>query len=236
MSSARFALLSLFSALLLRTALGADPVFQFCSTSRNFTVNSPYESNLNKLTSFLYTKTPSSGFGLGSISHVYGLVLCRGDTSPLECKACMADAGAEIRRRRPLNKGAVIWYDKCMFKYLDANFFGQIDNANRFASFNVNNVSNPAVFNRAVKGLLTGLVEEAYTMPKLYATGEAGLAGKMKLYGLVQCTRDLSATQCKQCLESAISALPICCDGKEGGRVIGGSCSFRYEIYPFVNV
>ncbi|KAK3445958.1 hypothetical protein EUGRSUZ_A01729 [Eucalyptus grandis] len=240
MSSARFVLLSLCSALLLQATLGADPLSHFCSSSENFTAGSPYESNLNKLTSFLYTKTPSSGFGLGSIGQyqdqVYGLALCRGDTSPSDCKACVADAGAEIRRRCPHNKGAIIWYDNCMFKYLDTEFFGQIDNANKFYMWNVNNVSHPEAFNGRVRGLLTGLVEEAYTVPKLYATGEMGLEDKTKLYGLVQCTRDLSATECKECLEGAIGELPSCCDGKEGGRVVGGSCNFVYEIYPFVNV
>ncbi|KAK3445956.1 hypothetical protein EUGRSUZ_A01727 [Eucalyptus grandis] len=240
MSSARFVLLSLCSALLLQATLGFDPLSHFCSSSENFTAGSPYESNLNKLTSFLYTKTPSSGFGLGSIrqyqDQVYGLALCRGDTSPSDCKACVADAGAEIRRRCPRNKGAIIWYDNCMIKYLDTDFFGQIDNANKFYMWNVNNVSYPEAFNGRVRGLLTGLVEEAYTVPKLYATGEMGLEDKTKLYGLVQCTRDLSATECKECLEGAIGELPSCCDGKEGGRVVGGSCNFGYEIYPFVNV
>ncbi|XP_030462478.1 cysteine-rich repeat secretory protein 38-like [Syzygium oleosum] len=240
MSSARFVLLSLCSTLLLRAALGAFPFYHVCSTSGNFTANGLYESNLNKLTSFLYTKTPSSGFGHGSIGQypdqVYGLALCRGDQSASDCKACVADAGAEIRRRCPRNKGAVMWFDECMFKYLDTDFFGQIDNANRFSFYNINNVSDPEAFNSKVTGLLTGLVEEAYTVPKLYATGEMGLEDKMKLYGLVQCTRDLSATECKECLEGAIGKLPSCCDGKEGGRVLGGSCNVRYEIYPFVNV
>ncbi|KAF8016701.1 hypothetical protein BT93_H2045 [Corymbia citriodora subsp. variegata] len=241
MSSARFVLLSVCSALL-RAALGADPLFHVCSTSGNFKAGSPYESNLNKLTSFLYATTPSSsgGFGYSYIGQdqdqVYVLALCRGDTSPSDCKACMADAGAEIRRRCPRNKGAIIWYDDCMFKYLNINFFGQIDNANRFYMWNLNNVSDPEAFNSKVRGLLTGLVEEAYRASMLYATGEMGLEDKTKLYGLVQCTRDLTAAECKECLEGAMGELPSCCDRMEGGRVVGGSCNFRYEIYPFVNV
>ncbi|KAL3754516.1 hypothetical protein ACJRO7_001712 [Eucalyptus globulus] len=197
MSSARSALALFFSALLLlllllRAALGANPLFHFCSTPGT----SP------RLTSFLYTKTPSSGFGLGSIGQyqdqVYGLALCRDDTSPSDCKACVADAGTEIRCRCPCNKGGIIWYDNCMFKLL-------------------RNRTDPETFNGKVRGLLTGLVEEAYTVPKLYTTGEMGLEDKTKLYGLVQCTRDLSATECKECLEGAIGELPSCCDGKEGG-------------------
>ncbi|XP_056158392.1 cysteine-rich repeat secretory protein 38-like [Syzygium oleosum] len=240
MSSARFVLLPLCSALLLRAALGADPLFHFCSTTENFTTNSLYQSNLDKLTSFLYTKTPSSGFSLGSVGQyqdqVYGLALCRGDASPSVCKACVADAGTEIHHLCPRNKGAVIWYDNCMFKYLDSDFFGQIDNVNKFYMWNLNDVSDPVAFNGKVRGMLNRLTKAAYSVPRLYATGEKGLGGKTKLYGLVQCTRDLSPAECKQCLEGAIGELPSCCDGKEGGRVVGGSCNFRYEIYPFVNV
>ncbi|KAF7847293.1 hypothetical protein BT93_L3114 [Corymbia citriodora subsp. variegata] len=240
MSSARFVLLSLCSALLLQAALGADPLFHFCSDPENFTANSPYEYNLNKLTSFLNTKTPPSGFGLGSVGQyqdqVYGLALCRGDASPSVCKACVANAGAEIRSRCPRNKGAIIWYDDCMFKYLDTNFFGQIDKTNKFYMWNLNNVTNPALFNGRVRALLTRLAKAASSIPRLFAAGEKGVEGKTKLYGMVQCTRDLSAAECKACLEGAIGELPSCCDGKEGGRVVGGSCNFRYEIYPFVNV
>ncbi|RVW19693.1 Cysteine-rich repeat secretory protein 38 [Vitis vinifera] len=36
-------------------------------------------------------------------------------------------------------------------------------------------------------------------------------------------------------LFATVSELPSCCDGKRGGRVVGGSCNVRYELYPFVN-
>ncbi|KAF8016698.1 hypothetical protein BT93_H2042 [Corymbia citriodora subsp. variegata] len=239
MSSARFVLLSLCSTLLLRAALGAIPLFHICSNPENFTANSPYEYNLNNLTSFLYIKTPSSGFGLGSIGQhqdqVYGLALCRGDLSSSECNACVADAGAEIQRRCPRNKGAIIWYDECMFKYLNADFFGQIDKANKFSLWNPDNASDPALFNRKVRKMMTWLAKAASSTPRLFAVGEKGV-NKTKLYGMVQCTRDLSAAKCKACLKGAIGGLLSCCDGKVGGRVAGGSCNIRYEIYPFVNV
>lgn len=115
---------------------------------------------------------------------------------------------------------------------------GKIDNANKFYMWNVREVSNPEAFNRKTKELLTQLAEKAYGEKSLYATGETELGGgssSEKLYGLVQCTRDLSGEDCKKCLDGAIGELPSCCDSKEGGRVVGGSCNFRYEIYPFVN-
>ncbi|KAJ6991295.1 cysteine-rich repeat secretory protein 38-like [Populus alba x Populus x berolinensis] len=85
------------------------------------------------------------------------------------------------------------------------------------------------------KELLTQLANKVQATPKLYETGEMELGESTKLYGLVQCTRDLSSAVCKKCLDGIIGELPSCCDGKEGGRVVSGSCNFRYEIYPFVN-
>jgi len=227
--------------LLLRTSLGADPLFHFCSTSgENFTAQSPYESNLKALINSLIYKTPSSGFGVGSVGQyqtqqAHGLALCRGDVSSSECKTCVSEASKEIRSRCPYNKGAIIWYDYCLFKYSDSDFFGKIDSANRFYMWNLNKVSDPATFNYKTKELLSELAQKASSNPKLYAIGELELEKSKKLYGLTQCTRDLSSFDCKKCLDDAISELPNCCDGKEGGRVVGGSCNFRYEIYPFIS-
>ncbi|PSS05794.1 Cysteine-rich repeat secretory protein [Actinidia chinensis var. chinensis] len=241
-STFTFSLYLLSLTLVAHIALGAKaakPLFHFCSNLDNFTTNGPYETNLNKLVGNLYLKTPLTGFGSGSVgpSHdqAHGLALCRGDVKFADCQACVAEAGAEVRKRCPNNKRAVIWYDNCLLKYSNIDFFRKIDYQNRFYMWNLRNVSDPVLFNQKTKNLLSQLSEEAYVAPKMYATGELELGESEKLYGLVQCTRDLSTVDCKKCLDSAISELPNCCDGKEGGRVVGGSCNFRYEIYPFVN-
>ncbi|KAK8664368.1 hypothetical protein V6N13_084161 [Hibiscus sabdariffa] len=196
-SSTLYLLLTL--AFFLQTALGADPLFHFCSDSENFSAYDPYEPNLHKLTAFLSIQAPPSGFGMGSIgqnpNQAYGLALCRGDVSSQDCETCVVEAGTEIRKRCPYTK----------------------------------------TFNHKTKQLLTELANEAYANPKLYAAGETKLYGSEKLYGLTQCTRDLSTSDCKKCLDGIINKLPSCCDGKQGGRVVGDSCNFRYEIYPFLN-
>jgi len=68
----------------------------------------------------------------------------------------------------------------------------------------------------------------------LYASGEKRV-GTTKVYAMVQCMRDLvKPKMCKECLESIIKEFPECCDGKQGGRILGTSCDFRYELYPFL--
>ena len=162
------------------------------------------------------------------------LALCRGDVSNTDCKDCITEASTEIRKLCPDNKAAIVWYDHCLLKYSNMNFFGQVDYQNRFYMWNLNNVSYPTSFNQKTKELLSHLAQQAFVNQKMYAVGELELEESKKLYGLTQCTRDLSSSDCKKCLDDAISELPSCCDGKEGGRVVGGSCNIRYEIYPFL--
>ncbi|OVA13146.1 Gnk2-homologous domain [Macleaya cordata] len=216
-----------------------DPLFHFCTNPKNYTSESSYGKNLNSLASYLSSNTPPTGFGLGSIGEaedrVNGLALCRGDVKSPDCKTCVVTASDEIRKRCPYNKGAIIWYDNCLFKYTNEKFFGKIATANRFYMWNINQVSDPASFNQRTKEFLTGLSMKAEASPVLFATGEMEMEGSEKLYGLVQCTRDLSSSDCKKCLDDAVNEIPSCCDGKRGGRVVGGSCNFRYELYPFVN-
>ena len=242
MSSSKFTtttLLLLMFALLLQTSLGTDPLFHFCSSNGNYTAYSPYESNLKTLINSLIYKTPSTGFGLSTVGQyqnqqAYGLALCRGNVSAQECKTCVSEATREILSLCPYNKGAIIGYDYCMFKYLDTDFFGKVDNTNQFSLLNVQNVSDAATFNYVTKELLSILAYKASVDPKLYATGELKIGESEKVYGLTQCTRDLSSNDCKKCLHDTINELPNCCDGKQGGRIVGGSCNIRYEIYPFV--
>ena len=120
-------------------------------------------------------------------------------------------------------------------KYSNKDFLGQIDNENWFSMLNMQNVSEPTIFNQKTRELLSQLAKDASFTTKKYAAGELELGNSIKLYGLAQCTWDLSTIKCLQCLDDAIGQLPSCCDGKEGGRVVGGSCNIRYEIYPFVS-
>ncbi|KAF8414076.1 hypothetical protein HHK36_002075 [Tetracentron sinense] len=227
-------------SLVLHIVVGLDPLSHICSTSSgNYTANDHFDMNLNKLTGSLFYKAPSTGFGISSVGkdpdRVYGATLCRGDVSSTDCKTCVVEASSEIRKRCPNNEGAIIWYDNCLLKYSNEEFFGKIDNKNKFYMWNVQKVNDPASFNQKTKELISRLTNEAYLSPLMFATGELELEESKKLYGLVQCTKDLSGIDCKKCLDGAISELPSCCDGKQGGRVVGGSCNIIYELYPFVN-
>ena len=195
-------------------------------------------SNLRILLGNLYYQTSSQGFGLSSVGsnpyQTYGLALCRDDVDATACKTCVNEASNELHKRCPYNKGPIIWYDDCLLKYLNTDFFLRIDNQNKFFMSIVKKVSDPTTFNNQTKEFLSKLAKEASISPKLYGVRELEICVLNKLYGLVQCTRDLSNSECLTCLDTAIDELLLYSNGKEGGRVVGGSCNIRYEIYPFV--
>ncbi|KAI3868636.1 hypothetical protein MKX03_013146 [Papaver bracteatum] len=199
-----------------------EPLSSFCFGEQNY--SSSYGTNLQALlTSFLVSIDPLTGFELGSRGQAEDRVnrigLCRGDMNDYDFFICLVSARSKIRTHFPYSKGAVIWHDNCTVKYSNEKFFVYLNN--------VNNVNDPHVFNKKTRELITSLSEKAVVAGmKLFATGEMALGGYSdeKLYGLVQCSRDLSFSNCKKCL-------PSCCEScKRGGRILGGSCNIRYEF------
>lgn len=89
------------------------------------------------------------------------------------------------------------------------------------------NANDLTTFNRQTRELLSKLSKEATLTPELYAGGLLDLAGgdSKKLYGLVQCTRDLSSNNCFKCLDSIIAKLPSC-----NGKVGAWRKSWRWEL------
>ncbi|KAE8686674.1 putative Cysteine-rich RLK 29 [Hibiscus syriacus] len=69
----------------------------------------------------------------------------------------------------------------------------------------------------------------------MYATKETEVSSYLKLYGLVQCTPDLTVPDCQSCLRTAIAQIPNTFGVKKSGsgRVLTPSCNIRYETYPF---
>nr|GMD04520.1 cysteine-rich repeat secretory protein 38-like [Ipomoea batatas]GMD10877.1 cysteine-rich repeat secretory protein 38-like [Ipomoea batatas]GME17550.1 cysteine-rich repeat secretory protein 38-like [Ipomoea batatas] len=240
-NSKLFSLLSIAVIILaLHTPMATAQLRAFCANFATFQPNSRYEKNLNTLLGNLSSNTPrngySSGFAGKCTDRVYGLALCRGDTTTQECTTCVADATTRIRQICPNNNGAIVWYDNCLLKYSEDDFFGEIDNANKFYMQNPVEANDPKAFMQKTKELLTRLANSAALLKSSYAAESQDIGGSVTEYAMTQCTRDLSGEDCKKCLYDYIAELPQCCGtARVGGRVIGGSCYFRYETYPFYN-
>ncbi|PON42035.1 Serine/threonine protein kinase [Parasponia andersonii] len=82
--------------------------------------------------------------------------------------------------------------------------------------------------------LVTAAADAGYGA-KMFATKEASVKN-ITIYSLVQCTPDLSSSDCHKCLESALARLRSCCAGQQGANILYPSCNIRYETYPFYRI
>ncbi|KAI3973698.1 hypothetical protein MKX01_031118, partial [Papaver californicum] len=210
-----------------------DYVYHVCSGD-NYTTNSTFKTNLNLLFSSIIIRDRYYNDTVGqSPDTVYGSLQCRGDMTLDECQSCIGFATQDFNKteRCPNSKQAIIWYEKCMLRYSNQNYFTiMLENPTVYLS-NVNNVSDPDQFNRILGELMNELAQQAESSSSNnFAAGNKNITSFTKVYGLVQCTDDITLGSCNRCLLGAISQLPNCCDGKRGGRVIRPSCNIRYEL------
>ncbi|XP_027364918.1 putative receptor-like protein kinase At4g00960 isoform X1 [Abrus precatorius] len=215
-------------------------LYKFCIDQQgNYTANSTYQHNLNTLLSNLSSNTEIKygfyNFSYGQNSDkVNAIGLCRGDVKQNECLSCLNNSRVLLPRLCPNQKEAIGWYDNCMLRYSDRSIFGLMEASPSFYMWNLNNATDVDRFNEVLRKLLESLRDKAAPGDSR-KFGVANLVGPsfQTIYGLVQCTPDLSQQDCYNCLTGAISEIPNCCNNKIGGRVIRPSCNFRYENYRF---
>ncbi|KAF4350858.1 hypothetical protein F8388_008040 [Cannabis sativa] len=234
------------------TAQPPSFLFQFCLNDKgNYTLNSTYQANLNHLLTTLPTSQNDNGYGFYNVSYgkgsdqVYAVGLCRGDATPNVCRSCLNDSMHVLTDICPNQKEAVGWYDNCMLRYSNSSTL-RYSNRSMLGTpvtiplnylWNPENVSSSNVqeYFDDLRTLLDGLKNEAASGGSLrkYATGQTKAPDFLTIYALVQCTPDLPQQQCINCLDYVYSRIPNCCSGKVGGRVVGPTCSVRYEKYLF---
>ncbi|XP_048447020.1 cysteine-rich receptor-like protein kinase 10 [Pyrus x bretschneideri] len=231
---------SIFTLPSFLTKTEADYLYHICPNTTTFTTNSTFQSNVNRLLSTLSSNANrSTGFYNATVqtpnNAVYGLFLCRGDVVGTDaCETCVATATAQAPELCPVEKQAVIWYDDCMLRYSNESFFSTSAESPRVSMLNTQNITTEQTrFNQMVEASLNQVATEAANDTDKFATKQAKFTDQITLYSLGQCTQDLSAAACDQCFRGAIGQLPICCSGKQGGRILFPSCNVRYEIYPF---
>ncbi|KAF3771660.1 Cysteine-rich receptor-like protein kinase 19 [Nymphaea thermarum] len=214
------------------------PMRYYCPPTSNFTANSTYQRNRDSLLRSLSSSSNASVSGFATATEgrspdqVHGLVLCHGDVPGDNCTACISYAAFWIVQLCPKGKSAMVWYEYCSMSYSDVNFFGMVNNDVCFAVSNIDSTLDANIFTSLLRVLLDSLSSNLTSDPsgRLFAIGETRFDDRHKIYGLVQCTRDISASACMNCLSTAISRIPSCCNGKVGGRVVTASCKVRYEI------
>ncbi|KAI7999848.1 Cysteine-rich receptor-like protein kinase 25, partial [Camellia lanceoleosa] len=138
----------------------------------------------------------------------------------------------------PKQKTAIAYYDNCLLRYSNQYIFSVLDQSSPHEMHNPINITNNLDrFRQVLSNIMDDVVTWAVKdqLGKKFAPKTANVTAVDELYGLAQCTPDISSKDCNTCLSDAISNLPICCEEKQGGRYLFPSCNVRYELYPFYN-
>ncbi|CAI9782700.1 unnamed protein product [Fraxinus pennsylvanica] len=167
------------------------------------------------------------------------MALCRGDFQLDKCRSCINNATDALLQFCPYQKQAIYWAEggQCMLRYSNESIFGKLETDPRQQWYVTSDSPSRQEFNRALRTLLDNLRSQAAYggAGKKFAAANTA-PDLLTLYGLVQCTPDLSSDDCSDCLIQGVAEIiPQCCNGKLGFGVYCPSCLLRYETYLSYN-
>ncbi|KAI3829348.1 hypothetical protein L1987_03468 [Smallanthus sonchifolius] len=242
-----FSLLFVWIAGVISTATAAEFQTHFCDLNTTSDIyNTSYYSNLIQVLDSLASDTDvrdkrflHKSAGTSQFNMAYGLYLCRADLLPNDCRNCLLETRDNINNTCPVSKAAVLWSDNCMLRYANYSMVSVMNSEIFIPECNKVNVSGQVSeqnrFWQEATNLTGRLAKRASTNQKeMIAYDEISYNETETIYGYVQCTPDLSGSDCNRCLQVSIDRLPQYCHGREGARVLAASCNVRFEIYKFL--
>ncbi|XP_050212581.1 cysteine-rich receptor-like protein kinase 44 [Mercurialis annua] len=224
---------SSFVVLQLAFVAVAQPQFmhQTCYDNGYYTANSTYRTDLNTVLSSLVSDTKNdSGFYNLTVGQVNSIAFCRGDVKPEDCRGCVANATRQILQICPNQTDAIGVYDRCRLRYRNSSIYGVVDVSRIFTIWNGNNASNLDEFIQAQQTLFRRLRSETASGNSVlkFATGNEAV-GFDEIYGMMQCSPDLSPQRCDECLSEVISYIINTFSGKIAVSSIAPSCDVRFD-------
>ncbi|KAK9911450.1 hypothetical protein M0R45_035359 [Rubus argutus] len=223
------------------------PTADYCWSCSGDTTNATttYEVNLKALLASLSLVNQTNyefyhnSLGDGT-NKVNAIAMCRGDIAENDCRSCYTAASVILSQNCSNQHQAVIWAINCTVRYSNMSIFGiEEDEPTKFVP-SPNNTSNLEQFKQVLNPLLKTLSEKAASgdSMKKFAAGHELVPGtNQTIYAIVQCSPDLDKENCTGCLDDAISDISnSTIDGKDGGRILKPSCSFRFENNRFYDL
>ncbi|KAL9167068.1 hypothetical protein ABFS82_05G072100 [Erythranthe guttata] len=214
-----------------------------CFNNGNYTSNTTYSNNLNTLLSSLSPNLNDTGFYSASSSggqpdRAYATAVCRTDIQLDTCRTCVQNGTVELLGLCPYQKQAILWREFCTIRYSDEPVFGIRADSPAVLLRNTMNASGAAQFKEDLRTLIDDLRSQAASGGSLVKVAAGNISGPdfQTIFGMLQCSPDLSADDCDGCLISAAQYIPGCCDGSRGVRILAPSCNLRYEISPYYNI
>ncbi|KAL8130190.1 hypothetical protein V2J09_019345 [Rumex salicifolius] len=209
----------------------------------NYTSDSTYKSNLDKLLTKLQTRNISNGFYNFSEGQepdqANAIALCRGDVEVTDCHTCIKSVISKLDGLCPNQKEAIGWEDNCMVRYSSSSMLaGDLVTNPHYLLVSGDNATDIDHFATVVESLLLTLPNKTASGDSnlKFAAEEAKLSDSLNVYGLMQCTPDLDMTSCLFCLYSGMNYISHSLRGQTGARVLYPSCQVRYESQKFYSL
>ncbi|PNX78422.1 cysteine-rich receptor-like protein kinase [Trifolium pratense] len=219
-------------------------LYNFCENSTAKSLSSSYKSNVNnfvswiasdsaKGTTFNQTIIGSSSSNSNTSDDVYGNYDCRFDISESFCQFCVSTATRDLVQHCPNSVTSVIFYDVCIIRYSNENFFGKVSMT---PTWNVTGtkIIKDSTYLTKVEGYIRILIRKmTIETNQSWAMGEFNLSNTEKRYGFAQCGRDVDNDGCRQCLEAMLEIFPKCCGNRVSWEVVAPSCGIKFDDQTF---
>ncbi|KAJ6292230.1 hypothetical protein OIU78_024408 [Salix suchowensis] len=215
---------------------------QNCYNTGNFTANSTYAKNRDLvLRSLASNVTANRGFynttiGSGNDT-VYGLVHCMASSSAENCSLCVNSSIQALMTACPNQKEAISWGGNplpCIVRYANRYFFGSLELSPTSALYNTGKM-DATQFDQAWSAV-KDIVTRANSTRNMLAAETTDLSSTQKIYVFMQCTPDVSQSNCGECLQQSVDDYKSCCYSYQGGAVQKPNCFFRWDLYPYYNL
>ncbi|WZZ25435.1 hypothetical protein YC2023_008836 [Brassica napus] len=171
-------------------------------------------------------------------NRVYGLGMCFPGTEAQSCSDCITAASNGLVKNCTNQIDALDWRmygtTLCLVHYSNRSFYGSLDmEIIRSDNYTRDVQANMTDLELTWEALMIGLIDQASSL--YYAARTQKLQSSIShVYGVVQCSRDISLENCTRCLQQNVIEYRSCCRGREGGIFSRPSCFIRWEVYPFL--
>ncbi|KAK9714886.1 hypothetical protein RND81_06G127900 [Saponaria officinalis] len=206
-----------------------------CSPKESYISEINYRINLefllSNLTSNSKTKTFynfTSGENKNNNDKVYGIFLCNTLFIDQVCHDCVTSAATQIGQSCPSSANATVWYTNCMLRYSNRDIFSVndvsvyytiLDGPTKYYQYHQRlSDSFISLINMATKG----------NTSSTSATISAYVTSDIVAVAYVDCTFDISYSECNHCLQTALGRLGF--DGSQSGMVLQQSCRLSYYL------
>ncbi|XP_028095783.1 cysteine-rich repeat secretory protein 38-like [Camellia sinensis] len=203
--------------------------------SDNIALGDKFKSNLNNLFNSLSSNVAPNGFYKSTFGKnsdkVYGLAQCRADISPANCTNCINES-INVALQNISNSNSVeVWFTWCFLRYSNKSFFGVWEKGSMGVTTDMG-FDDAAVVPKGV-AFMSGIASMAPNKPRMVEMSVLDVGQSGKRYGMAQCRRDLSRSDCGKCLDDQLMSFTYSVEDKRGWEIYGMSCNRWYHDFQF---